>query len=142
MKTIRVLFWISLAFFILSFLLLLSGSSLLVLSLGGQAAIPLGNLTTALGILAFSVLSFCSLRWRGRPNRTWHRYLVTLAGISIGLSVTWWPVGRMLSGNWSNTFINQPLASWWFWNYSYTLVGFPLVLLLLYFLFSLFKRTK
>ncbi len=142
MKTSRILFWISLVFFLCSTSLLISGSRVLVMSIGGQATVPLGNFTTALGIIALAVLVWSLICWKGKPNTKWHRMLTFCSATSIGLSTLWWPIGRILSGNWSNTFVNRPSASWWFWNYSYAIVGLSLALLLLFFVGSVLKRIR
>ena len=136
------IFWSALACFLLSLCFLVSGSSLLLLTVGGSAQIPLGNITTALGVIALAILVWSVLVWQGQPTIGWHRMLAWLSKLGVLLSAIWLPLGRLLSGNWSNSFVNRPTASWWFWNTTYGIVGFPLLLLLVFGLLKLSRRNR
>ncbi|MEM1339020.1 MAG: hypothetical protein AAGF96_14770 [Bacteroidota bacterium] len=131
MKRNRALFWICLVIAVFSALLLITGSPWLVKPLGGQTAPPLGNVTTALGCIALSLMPWFLLRWWGKKTTKWYWSLQFTTVLAFGFSIFWWPVGRMLSGNWSNLFLQRPIASKWFWNYSYGLVSLSFMLLLL-----------
>ena len=142
MRNSKPVFWCALACFLLGCILLISGSPLLVYPIGNQAQIPLGNVTTALGIIALAIMVWCILHWAGTPTSQWHRILAGIAKLAVVLSAIWWPLGRILSGNWTNSFIDRPTASWWFWNSTYAIVAFPLLLLLVFVLFRVFQGKK
>ena len=139
MRNSKLLFWISLFIFLGSLILLVTGSELLLFKIIDDPTVPLGSLTTTLGFLSLTfIVSY--IVFRTSQSKHWNRFFYGMLSFSFILSLFWLPLGRYLSGNWSNSFINRPDESLFFWNYTYFTVSFPLGILLLFAFKQLWMR--
>ncbi len=139
----KLLYKISLIIFLLSLILLITGSPFLMILINKNPEIPLGSLTTALGIIALPTLLFAKVSLTHSMPQTWKKRILIASKIGILLTFFWWPLGRYLSGNWSNSFINIPEQSKLFWNLTYGLIIYILLLWLAFLATKFFyKKTS
>ena len=135
----RWLFWSALVVLVLSTYLLVTGSAILLWTLIKKPLVPFGTVSTGLGLIALSIIvSYISSQQTYSSPVQW--FFKTLSGLCLVLALLWMPMGRLLSGNWSNSFIDRPQASLLFWNYTYASVGLPLLVLVIYALNRLWTR--
>jgi len=139
MKIPKPLFWIALFCFVSAVLLLLSGSEILLYEVIKKPSIPFGNISTALGLIAFPLVIGYALNTKKRKNKL-SQILNILLVFGWACTVAWWPLGRFLSGNWRNSFVDRPCQSLLFWNYTYFVVGLLLFILLIHLLSVLKER--
>ncbi|MBT8186622.1 MAG: hypothetical protein HKP38_12125 [Croceitalea sp.] len=138
----KLAFWLLILVILLSVLLLISGSPILDKSLLENRELPFGNLTTAIGFLAIPLAIMNRvIANKNFPKGIRKLYVAALILASI-LALFWWFYGRLLSGNWSNNFINAPKASEQFWNYTYGILLFPLSILFIYLTHVLIIKFK
>ena len=115
--------------------LLITGSNWLLIPLINKPLVPLGSISTE---IAFFCLSYLVMQFTSRMSGEQLGTFFKIAGtLSMVLSLAWLPLGRYLSGNWSNSFTNNSEASEIFWTFTYAVVALPLLLLLLYLLYRL-----
>ena len=139
MRKLNWVFWIALLIFLVSTFLLVTGSEWLLVELIKSPSIPLGSISTALGIIALHVLVYTVIQ-RLTVVKIWESVFLGILFFSFVLAIGWLPLGRFLSGNWSNSFFNQPVHSMIFWNYTYVIVGLPLFVLVFFLLRFLWLR--
>ena len=149
MKKRKIGFIVSLIIFVLSLYLLVTGSSVLMISLSESSNIPLGTFTTWLGMIALPFLFYFTMKRLREPESKTDRVFALLLKILIILAVLWIPISYLLSGNMSNTFTEKAefqggqLAMKIFWFNSYFTVAAPIVLAMFLGVYSLFrKRSK
>lgn len=132
------IFWFlgSLAVFIASLTLLVTGSSLLDKSMSQTHNIPWGNLTTWLGMIALPLSVYWGSNKLRRPDTGFRKYLFLLLKGLIILGILWVPISYLLAGNvafnFSSTegFQGGQSAMRWFWRLSY---GIPIASLIVVF---------
>lgn len=125
--------WIPFLIFLFSSFLLITGSDLLLFEVLTNPYLPMGSITTALGLLSVPVLVFYIVD-KASFSASWKILLRAILSISLVLSLFWLPLGRLLSGNWSNSFTDRPKESLLFWNYTYTALALPLIALVVFFM--------
>ena len=137
---------VSLITFGLSLYLLITGSSVLMLSLSDSSNIPLGTFTTWLGMIALPFIFYFSIVRLREPESKTDRVFALLLKILIFLAVLWIPISYLLAGNMSNTFTEKAefqggqLAMKIFWFNSYFTVAAPIVLAMVFGVVSLFRK--
>lgn len=138
---------VSLIIFGLSLYLLATGSSVLLISLSNSSYTPLGTFITGLGMIALPFVFYFSIKGFRKPQSKTEKVFALLLKILIALAVLWIPISYLLAGNISNTFTEKAefqggqLAMKIFWFNSYFTVAAPIVLAIVFGVYSLF-RTK
>ena len=146
MEKRKIALLVSLIIFGFSLYLLVTGSSILLLSLSDSSYIPLGTFTTWFGMIALPLLFYFSIRGFREPQTTIEKVFALLLKILIILAVLWMPISYLLAGNLSNTFTEKAefqggqLAMKIFWYFSYSVVAAPLILILFYGIFTMIRR--
>lgn len=134
--------------FILASYLLITGSPILTISLSENPYFPLGNLTTWLGMIALPLTFYFGIKRLREPQTKTERYFTLVLKVFIGLAILWVPISYLLAGNLSNSFSNTPgfqggqSAMRLFWMNTYITVAAPLLLGIIYGLYSLFMRRN
>ena len=118
----------SLFVFLCSLILLVTGSPLLVMTLSERLGLPLGTVTTWLGMMALVLMTwFASPRLRAAQSGRDRIYRVALI-VLFALALSWPFVSYGLAGNWSFSFRGQEAfrgssrAADWFFRFSYGVV--------------------
>lgn len=148
MKHSKLWFMISLIVFIGTGFLLLTGSSVLTISLSRSTNIPLGTFTTWAGIASLPLALYFGIRKLREPTSIKDRFLAYILKILIGLAILWMPICYLLAGNISFSFTEKAefqggqLAMQIFWYFSYFVAAGPIILFLIYGITSLFKKKK
>ena len=126
---------ISILTLITSLVLLITGSSILNLSV---LEIPLGNIITWLGFIALQFTFFLIHNGFKKSQSFLGKIIKYLMYILIIVSILWFVIAYILSGNinfnfkTSNDFIGSPKASILYWKINYTLATAPIILSLTY----------
>ena len=148
MSSSKILFIISLLIFLFSAFLLMTGSSVLLIELNKDPYIPLGTITTWLGIIAIPSSIYWGINNLRAPKRRIHKFLSFLLKLAILLAILWVPISFGLAGNWSFTFSSTPsfqggqLAMKIFWTLSYGIPLLAISVLLIHLCLSLIKSSK
>jgi hypothetical protein len=136
---------LSIAILILSLVLLITGSSILNLSV---LEIPLGNIITWLGFIALQFTFFLIHNGFKKSQSFLGKTIKYLMYTLIIVSILWFVIAYILSGNinfnfkTSNDFIGSPKASILYWNINYTLAIAPIILSLLYSILRFIEHKK
>ena len=139
---------VSLIIFGFSCYLLITGSSVLTLSLSNSNNIPLGQITTWLGMIALPYIFYFSIAGLRDPKSKIERAYAKILKILIGMAVLWVPISYLLAGNIAFEFTEKAefqggqLAMQLFWYFSYFVAAGPILLFLVYGITSIFKRRK
>ena len=127
--------------------LLISASPLLTYNLSKKSFFPLGTIITWVGIISLPTFIFLAISGFRKPNNILEKIFKWIFLNLIAISSVWGILGFVLAKNWSFTFSNTAegfrggtAAGYWFWNLTYILVLLPVLITIIYFLFSLFKR--
>jgi hypothetical protein len=124
-------FWVATIVVILTGLLLISGSSLITLPLVMEPYIPFGNVMSWFGLICFPLSLLLYLALYANLGRV----LEVLYGLVLRLAILAgfaWPfVGKYLSGNWANSFVDRSEESALFWMYTEYTVLVSLIILIL-----------
>lgn len=143
----RVLFLFSLIIFLTTLVLLITGSKWLLISLSSSANIPSGTFITWLGLIAFPLSMYLgNTRLIYTKNKT-DKVFRMLIFIAIILAVLWVPISYLLADNISFTFSEKNSfrggqdAMKLFWQYTYAVPIYSLIIILLYWIYSAFKTT-
>ena len=145
----RPVFIISLLVIIAVSTLLVSSSSVLVIELSSDPYIPLGNILTWIGMIAFPISIYSGISSFRKPTSLFFQILKILLVIAIVLAVFWGLVSLYLADNWSANFGSREgfrgstRAANYFWNYNYLVVGLPLILLITFWIsriIAVFRR--
>ncbi len=147
MKNRKLWFTISIIVFITASILLITGSSLMTLSLSQEANIPLGTFITWLGMISLPLSLYFGIGRLREPVSTTYKYLSYFLKGLIGLGVLWVPICFLLAGNIAFNFTEKAefqggqTAMRIFWYYSYALVCAPLLLWVTHGILGLFRRN-
>ncbi|MUP41969.1 hypothetical protein [Christiangramia aestuarii] len=142
MKKDRILFFLFLLIFLVSATLLISGSSILVVSL---LDVPAGTPITWLGLISLASMVYLGIRAIRHPETGIYKILNWILKLNILLAILWVPICYFLAGNLSfnfsekATFQGGQLAMRIFWIFTYSLVATPLLLILFHYMISLFR---
>lgn len=137
---------VSLIIFAISLYLLVTGSSVLTLSLSDISYIPLGTFITWLGMIALPFIFYFSIRGFHQPQTKTGKVFALLLKTLIFLAVLWIPISYLLAGNMSNTFTEKgefqggQLAMKIFWINSYFTAAAPIVLAIAFGVYTLFRK--
>lgn len=148
MKRRRILFYSLVIVIIVTTALLISGSPLLVKPLVSDPYIPLGTPITWLGIISLPLSFYLCIEKLRNPIDPITKYLSVILKFFLVLAVLWTPICYMLSGNFSNSFTEKAefqggqTAMKWFWRYTYSMVLGPLLILIVFWIFSLLGKLK
>lgn len=134
----KIIITLSLITFLFSAYLLLTGSELLMYPLIKSPVLPLGNVITWLGFIAFPLSVWFGIGSLYNPQTKADRIFRRLAIVLVVLGLLWAPVSFLLAGNLTNEFSGSavgfqgsPQASEIFWGFSYVVAAAPVVLILL-----------
>ncbi|MCX2718131.1 hypothetical protein [Lentiprolixibacter aurantiacus] len=144
----RTSYWFigALIVFCLACYFLVTGSSVLLLSLSESNNIPLGTIITWLGIISIPLLFYFGVRRLRDPITKTERVFSILLKLSICLALLWVPISYLLAGNLSfsfsekATFQGGQLAMKAFWFNAYFTAAAPVVLGIMFGLISLFQK--
>ena len=141
----RLVFIISLLVFLTVLGLLITGSNLLTISLAKNPEIPLGNMLTWLGLMAFPLMLFTGIRSVRQPRSQLDKAMRLLLWVSLFLAVLWPFVSFYLADNWSFNFKRQLVfrgsdrAGRLFWYNNYLLSGLPIAIFLIHTIRTIIK---
>jgi len=141
-------FFISLFVFLVAAVLLVSGSSLLTISLSEEYALPSGTFITWFGMMALPMSILLGIKRLHSPENKLYKILRILVWLSLLLAFLWVPVSYLLAGNLSFSFSEKEsfqggqTAMRWFWRYAYLVVILPLVVFLSHGLISIFGGSN
>ena len=144
----KVIFYISICILVVSSILLTTGSQILVASLSQNSNIPFGTFVTWLGMISLPSCMIFGI------NRIYHPLSKRDTNFSLAfrasgfLAILWLPVSYYLAGNISFSFAEKAefqggqLAMEIFWIFSYFVVAFPVILLILFCLLSVLFKSR
>ena len=145
----RFLFLTFLSITLLVLILLVTGSSLLMLPLNEAKTIPLGTFISWIGLLALPLTIFWGLKSLRHPKENWEHFLSIFLKIMIGLALLWLPISYGLSGNmasnfsgYSEGFQGGPIAMQIYWVITYSIPLSSLILLVAYWLSKMIVALK
>ncbi len=137
---------VSVIIFGLSLYLLVTGSSVLLISLSDSSNIPLGTFITWLGMIALPFIFYFSIRRFRLPQTRTEKVFSQILKLFIALAVLWVPISYLLAGNISNTFTEKAefqggqLAMKIFWFNCYFTVAAPIFLAFVFGIYSIFRK--
>ncbi len=147
MNTRNIYFFSALIVTITSIALLVTGSSVLTISLNRDGTIPLGTFITWAGMIALPLAIYWGIEELRRPSNRVDLILSRLLMVIIILGILWVPISYLLAGNISFSFSEKESfqggqdAMRWFWRISY---GIPIGAILILFVYwiTLLARRK
>ena len=143
----RIRFILSLSITIVVIFLLLTGSSVLLISIVNDANVPLGTFITWLGMICLPLSIYWSHKQFSEPNNTFRKALKTVLRILIVLAILWVPICYGLAGNISFTFTEKSTfqggqsAMKLFWYFTYGIPIAAVLVLFIHFITILFNRN-
>jgi len=135
-------FYLSLLITVLVISLLVTGSSMLNLSIGG---IPLGTFITWSGMICLPLSIYLGISALRAPTTMISRILSLFLKLLLISGILWLPIAYLLAGNLSFTFSEKATfqggqaAMRWFWRLSYGIGIGSLITLLLFWVSKLFE---
>jgi len=136
----------SLVVMLLTIYLLITGSSILTRPLYSNSTVPFGTIITWAGIIALPLSIYWGINNLRNPSSSFHKYLTACLKLLFVLAILWVPICYLLSGNLSfsftetDTFRGGQSAMRWFWIISYATAIGPILLLITYWLSTVFKK--
>jgi len=127
-------------------ILLVTGSSLLTMSLSSDQSIPLGTFITWAGMVSLPLTIYWSVKELRNPTKKINIILSAFLKIIIAFGILWVPIAYLLSGNLSftfsekNTFQGGQAAMRWFWHLSYGIGVGSLLTIITYWISLLFRK--
>lgn len=128
-------------------ILLVSGSSIILIALDEANSIPVGTFVTWAGMIALPLSIYWGIKELRQPSRKLNSILSWLLKIIITLGILWVPISYLLAGNLSFSFSEKVTfqggqdAMKWFWRLNYG-IGIGSVLTLLVYWISLLFQKK
>lgn len=128
--------------------LLVTGSSLLTLSLNSKKTIPFGTLITWAGMVSLPLTIYYGMKEFRKPTTNFNKILAGFLKVIITLGILWVPISFLLAGNLSfsfsekETFQGGQTAMKWFWSLSYAIVIGTILNIVIYWISLLFKGNK
>jgi len=127
-------------------ILLVTGSSLLTMSLSSDQSIPLGTFITWAGMVSLPLTIYWSVKELRNPTKKINIILSAFLKIIIAFGILWVPIAYLLSGNLSFTFSEKETfqggqaAMRWFWRLSYGIGVGSLLTIITYWISLLFRK--
>jgi len=146
-KRRKVYFYSALILALSTIILLVTGSSLLVIYLDDKKTIPLGSLITWAGMVSLPLTIFFGIREMRKPTTKLHKILAYLLKMIIILAIFWAPISYLLAGNFSfsfsekETFQGGQVAMQWFWRLSYGIATGAISILIIYWVSLIFIKN-
>ena len=141
-------FFSSLLVLIFALFFLVSGSSILSVTIDKLNTIPLGTFITWAGIISLPLAIYWGVHKVRNPENVLYKYLSIILKLLIILSILWVPISYLLAGNISfsftekETFQGSQEAMKWFWRYSYGVAIAPIILLVFHWIILLVKKQN
>ena len=129
-------------------ILLVTGSSLLTISLNSDETIPFGTIITWTGMTSLPLTIYWGIKELRKPSSKLNRILSGFLKIIIVLGILWVPISYLLAGNLSFSFSEKETfqggqdAMKWFWRLSYGIGIGAILTLIAYWISLLFKKNK
>ena len=130
-----------------TFILLVTGSSILTIALDTDKSIPFGTLITWAGMISLPLTIYWGVKELRKPTKKLNKILSGFLNIIIILGILWVPISYLLAGNLSFTFSEKEtfqggqVAMSWFWRLSYG-IGIGAILIVCTYWISLIFRKK
>lgn len=128
--------------------LLVTGSSLLILALNSNGTIPFGTLITWTGMISLPLTIYWGIKELRKPTNGLNRILSGFLKVIIVLGILWVPISYLLAGNLSFSFSEKETfqggqdAMRWFWRLSYGIGIGAILIISTYWISLLFKKDK
>lgn len=128
--------------------LLVTGSSLLILALNSNGTIPFGTLITWTGMISLPLTIYWGIKELRKPTNGLNRILSGFLKVIIVLGILWVPISYLLAGNLSFSFSEKETfqggqdAMRWFWQLSYGIGIGAILIISTYWISLLFKKDK
>lgn len=151
MPTREIILIVSIAAFLASGILLITGSAILTLPLISNPYVPWGTLITWVGLVSLPLCLYLGFKGIYQPTGKKYKLISGVVKMLVVLSFLWVPVSYLLAGNLSFSFTETPgfqggqIAMRMFWIFSGALVVLPLLSFTLFGLFTLsdyFQRFR
>ena len=129
-------------------ILLVTGSSLLTISLNSGETIPFGTIITWTGMISLPLTIYWGIKELRKPLSKLNRILSGFLKIIIFLGILWVPISYLLAGNLSFSFSEKETfqggqdAMKWFWRLSYGIGIGAILIISTYWISLLFKKNK
>jgi len=143
----KIWFFSSLIVTFSTIIILVTGSSLLTISLDEANSIPLGTFITWAGMIALPLSVYWGIKELRKASEKLNRILSAFIKIIIILGILWVPISYLLAGNLSFSFSEKETlqggqdAMKWFWRLSYG-IGIGSILTIIIYWISLIFRKK
>jgi hypothetical protein len=128
--------------------LLVTGSSFLILALNSNGTIPFGTLITWTGMISLPLTIYWGIKELRKPTNGLNRILSGFLKVIIVLGILWVPISYLLAGNLSFSFSEKETfqggqdAMRWFWRLSYGIGIGAILIISTYWISLLFKKDK
>jgi hypothetical protein len=142
----KIYFYSALILTVSVLILLLTGSSLLTITLDPNETIPFGTLITWTGMISLPLTIYWGIKELRKPSGKLNRILSGCLKISIVLGILWVPISYVLAGNLSFSFSEKETfqggqdAMRWFWRLSYGIVIGAILTVTTYWISLVFKK--
>lgn len=144
----KIYFFSALTITFVVILLLVTGSSILLIALNDANTIPLGTFITWAGMIALPLSMYWGIKELRKPSNKPNRILSSLLKTIIALAFLWVPISYGLAGNFSFTFTEKAtfqggqVAMKWFWRLCYGIAIGSVATLLLYWFSVVITKLK
>lgn len=148
MKQRKIWLIISIIVTLISFYLLVTGSSLLTVLLIDELQLPLGTITTWLGFIGLSSSVYLGVKNLRSPRNWMEKLLSQQLKAALTTSILWILISYLLAGNLtftfseSRTFQGGQTAMKIFWILNYAIVIIPILTLFSYFILRNLKSLN
>jgi heme/copper-type cytochrome/quinol oxidase subunit 4 len=144
----KIWFFSSLIVTFSTIILLVMGSSLLMIALDDANSIPLGTFITWAGMITLPLSVYWGIKELRKPSEKLNRILSGFIKIIIILGILWVPISYLLAGNLSFSFSEKETfqggqdAMKWFWRLSYGIGIGTILTIISYWISLIFKKNK
>lgn len=141
-------FFSSLIVTLCTIVLLVTGSSILTITVNTANSIPLGTFITWAGMISLPLTIYFGIQEFRKPTEKITLILARILITLIILAILWVPISYLLAGNLSFSFSENEsfqggqTAMKWFWILSYGIGTGVILTLLIYWISLLFKKNK
>ncbi|GMN09508.1 hypothetical protein MTsPCn9_00360 [Croceitalea sp. MTPC9] len=144
----KIWFFSSLIVTFSTIILLVTGSSLLMIAMDDANSIPLGTFITWAGMIALPLSVYWGIKELRKPSEKQNRILSGFIKIIIILGILWVPISYLLAGNLSFSFSEKETfqggqdAMKWFWRLSYGIGIGSILTIIVYWISLILKKNK